>query len=618
MPRCPDGHDSFEVDYCSVCGTPMPAPAGQPPVNRPAAAGTAADGDGRPGKTTDPGGVAGRGGLVCPVCGMPAGADAFFCESCGYDYLTGSLPRTAHPVVPAIAGPAIDSLPQQPVTETPAVGVPEPVAAAMAPGGASGSSPDRSETAGTEPPKVLAGIGVPAGADSPDETEDAARPGSFGAAEGLTGAAAPVGTAAAGPGTAADPGSSAPAQPAVAAEPATGESCRPAGASDTAPQAAGDDSGIPPTPEPNDAGSAGAQPAAADHRTGYAPIPSQAPRPRATILTLDDDERSHAVDDLLNVDDVPLAPRPGPKPASAAVDDLLSLGAPGPELPDPDGLDGFSPAGAPQPGPPARPGGYYPPPPQQALGRPGPPGVRPQPAGRPMPPRPGPPQPGPPGTTGQPRSGRGYPPPAGRPGQPWPPQPGARVPYRQPAARPPQPARPAGAGPGMASRPAAQQPRAVPDGESAPPMRRPAPEAPSTLPAQSGAARWVAEIWIDPEWYRLQQTSDRLPSPGQPIVKALRKQTLVIGRGSSGARPDLDAVTDSGVSRRQAMLVTDGSRWFLEDLGSSNGTYIGQVDQPMPTEPIDGRVELGLHDRIYIGSWTRIVVRPALVQEADY
>ena len=60
------------------------------------------------------------------------------------------------------------------------------------------------------------------------------------------------------------------------------------------------------------------------------------------------------------------------------------------------------------------------------------------------------------------------------------------------------------------------------------------------------------------------------------------------------------------------MLVTDGSRWFLEDLSSSNGTYIGQVDQPMPTEPIDSRVELGLHDRIYIGSWTRIVVRPAL------
>lgn len=137
------------------------------------------------------------------------------------------------------------------------------------------------------------------------------------------------------------------------------------------------------------------------------------------------------------------------------------------------------------------------------------------------------------------------------------------------------------------------------------------------MPSETGPARWVAEIWIDPEWYRVQQAPEQLPSPGQPIIRALRKQAIVIGRATSSGRPDLDSVTDTGVSRRQAALTTDGSRWFIEDLGSSNGTYIGQVDQPMPTTPISGRVELSPQDRIYIGSWTRIVVRPALVQEAD-
>ena len=153
---------------------------------------------------------------------------------------------------------------------------------------------------------------------------------------------------------------------------------------------------------------------------------------------------------------------------------------------------------------------------------------------------------------------------------------------------------------------------------SAPPRWQPALTGTGPVaPAKQGPARWVAEIWIDPEWYRSQQAPEQLPSPGQPLVQSLRKQTIVIGRTSASGRPDLDCISDTGVSRRQAVLTTDGIRWFVEDLGSSNGTYIGQVDRPLPTEPISGRIELGPHDRIYVGSWTRIVVRPALMQEAD-
>ena len=81
--------------------------------------------------------------------------------------------------------------------------------------------------------------------------------------------------------------------------------------------------------------------------------------------------------------------------------------------------------------------------------------------------------------------------------------------------------------------------------------------------------------------------------------------------------PDIDCDPDTGVSRRQAMLSTDGSRWYVEDLGSSNGTYLGQADQPLPTMPISGRSQVGADDRIYVGSWTRLVVRPALPSEVS-
>ncbi|WP_341728856.1 FHA domain-containing protein [Brooklawnia sp.] len=150
------------------------------------------------------------------------------------------------------------------------------------------------------------------------------------------------------------------------------------------------------------------------------------------------------------------------------------------------------------------------------------------------------------------------------------------------------------------------------------PALRASSASPGFAPTRAGStARWVAEIWIDPEWYRMQQAPEQLPSPGQPIIEALRVPRVVVGRTSGDAHPDIDCRTDTGVSRRQAALTTDGVRWFVEDLGSSNGTYVGRIDQPLPIEPITRRVELGHHDRIYVGSWTRIVVRPALVQEAD-
>lgn len=130
---------------------------------------------------------------------------------------------------------------------------------------------------------------------------------------------------------------------------------------------------------------------------------------------------------------------------------------------------------------------------------------------------------------------------------------------------------------------------------------------------------WVAEIWIDPDWYAVQQSPDPLPSPGPPEIVPLRGTSLLIGRTSRSRNihPDLPCENDTGVSRRQAQLTTDGSRWWIEDLDSSNGTFVGSPGEPLPEVPIPvgPRLELDGDDRIYVGAWTRIVIRKATDDE---
>ncbi len=130
---------------------------------------------------------------------------------------------------------------------------------------------------------------------------------------------------------------------------------------------------------------------------------------------------------------------------------------------------------------------------------------------------------------------------------------------------------------------------------------------------------WVAEIWIDPRWYANQGSPDPLPSQGPPVVVALRNASLLIGRVSvsRGIQPDIDCGVDNGVSRRHAQLTTDGTRWWIEDLDSSNGTYIGDAVGDLPTTaiPVGQKREVDADDRIYLGSWTRIVLRPSTDDE---
>jgi hypothetical protein len=131
---------------------------------------------------------------------------------------------------------------------------------------------------------------------------------------------------------------------------------------------------------------------------------------------------------------------------------------------------------------------------------------------------------------------------------------------------------------------------------------------------------WVAEVWIDPDWYRAQESPDPMPSPGLPVVVPLRGSSVLVGRKSRSRNidPGIDCEPDSSASRRHAQLTTDGTRWWVEDLESSNGTFVAPASGPLPSDPIPVGVkrELGSDDRIYVGAWTRLVVRPATDEES--
>ena len=149
--------------------------------------------------------------------------------------------------------------------------------------------------------------------------------------------------------------------------------------------------------------------------------------------------------------------------------------------------------------------------------------------------------------------------------------------------------------------------------------------APSVLsldtPVPGTPSAWVAEVWVDPTWYEAnaETASDPCPAAGLPAVLPLHHELVLIGRksASKGIFPDIDCSADTGVSRRHAELTRDGDRWYVEDLGSTNGTFVAPGDGSLPADPIapNRKRELGEHERIYVGAWTRIVVRAATPAE---
>ena len=65
---------------------------------------------------------------------------------------------------------------------------------------------------------------------------------------------------------------------------------------------------------------------------------------------------------------------------------------------------------------------------------------------------------------------------------------------------------------------------------------------------------------------------------------------LLIGRGSDAAI----RLDDDYVSTRHARIATSNDQWFVEDLGSTNGTYIGSQRLSQPTTlQLGSKVRIG-------------------------
>ena len=97
------------------------------------------------------------------------------------------------------------------------------------------------------------------------------------------------------------------------------------------------------------------------------------------------------------------------------------------------------------------------------------------------------------------------------------------------------------------------------------------------------------------------------PAKAPPKRRGSPTHVLVVEGANAGERAELDQapvligrgtdaairLDDDYVSTRHARVAASGDEWFVEDLGSTNGTYVGSVRITQPTT-----IGLGIQVRI--------------------
>lgn len=74
-------------------------------------------------------------------------------------------------------------------------------------------------------------------------------------------------------------------------------------------------------------------------------------------------------------------------------------------------------------------------------------------------------------------------------------------------------------------------------------------------------------------------------------------QTITIGRDTENSIAPVEA---AGLSRKHARIYFKDGAWFIEDLGSTNGTFVGG-------EKIGGALKLKIADKIQLGKFSMVV-----------
>lgn len=107
--------------------------------------------------------------------------------------------------------------------------------------------------------------------------------------------------------------------------------------------------------------------------------------------------------------------------------------------------------------------------------------------------------------------------------------------------------------------------------------------------------------YVDQEWQAVHQGRspegilvEIVGGPMDGDRRRVRKMTLTIGRGEGN---DVVLLLDSSVSTEHARLVVDQGQFWIEDLGSTNGTYLGDAK-------VEGRTLIGPGSVFVVGRTT--------------
>jgi hypothetical protein len=130
---------------------------------------------------------------------------------------------------------------------------------------------------------------------------------------------------------------------------------------------------------------------------------------------------------------------------------------------------------------------------------------------------------------------------------------------------------------------------------------------PAVVPA---TGQWTATVAVDRKYFEDNAIEGvEFPADTPSRTVDLPAPQVRIGRASvsKGTHPEIDlSDSDPGVSHNHALLTlsVDGV-WLVSDLGSTNGTYVNDEQQPLGAGQTRALKD---GDEVHVGAWTTITL----------